>query len=1136
MSEVKTAEQQTNSAFKAADRPIIVKGARVHNLKNIDVEIPRNKMTVITGVSGSGKSSLAFDTIYAEGQRRYVESLSSYARQFLERMDKPDVDFMQGISPAMAIQQKTTSTNPRSTVGTTTEIYDYMRLLYARIGHTISPKSGQEVEKDSTKIVIKTLFNDFKEGTKFYVLFPIPEHEGNDFDDELQVLKEKGFTRLLKVDDEQTLDMTTDEVDASSINRHDYRVLVDRLVVKKDDDTRQRIAGSLETAFHEGRGRCSLKIRNNDLDKVFASSEGDRGGSEQTSKFWKDRIIPYNSNLKQLARNLRNNSTKSEIKLWEQLKGKKMHGYDFDRQKPVDEYICDFFCRELMLAIELDGITHDHEEVQVNDEKREKRLNEIGINVLRFLDDEGLNETEHVLNAIEAYVKAWQSGNVSVLEAEDNTPLNPLSRGDFIFPEDKNMSPPGRGVRGGSDSKSARAIIDEHGEMNFSERFEMDGIEFEEPSPQMFSFNNPYGACNTCEGFGQVAGIDEDLVVPDPEKSIRAGAIAAFSGQKYSRNLRDLIKVAARYSLPIDTPYSELSKEFKKILWQGKDEYIGIRPFFEDIKSESYKVHKRVFYSRYRGYSRCPDCEGYRVRKDALYVKVNGKHIGELGEMTIGHGRDFFENLELTDFEKEVAEQILYEIRKRLKYLDEVGLEYLTLNRLAKTLSGGESQRISLANSLGSSLIGSLYVLDEPTIGLHPRDNNRLINILKSLRDIGNTVLVVEHDPEMIKAADNIIDIGPFAGVHGGEVNFTGSYGDLLGSKTLTGKYLSGRKEIPVPEKRRKGDGNSITLEGATEHNLKSLEVDFPLGKFICVTGVSGSGKSTLVHDTLFGSIQKQLGTYKDKVGRHRNISGLHHIDSVEMVDQSPIGRSSRSNPATYTKAFDGIRDLFSDTRQSKIMGYEPGHFSFNVPGGRCEACQGEGIQTIEMQFMADIELVCEECNGKRYRKDVLQVKYRGQNIHDVLEMSVSEALEFFVDEDRITNKLQTMEDVGLGYLKLGQSATTLSGGEAQRVKLAKFLSKSAGDHTLYFFDEPTTGLHFEDIAKLLDSFNELVDNGHSVIIIEHNLDVIKCADHVIDIGPEGGFAGGQIVGEGTPEEITQIEESYTGKYLKDVL
>lgn len=922
---------------KSEDRPIIVKGARVHNLKNIDVEIPRNKMTVITGVSGSGKSSLAFDTIYAEGQRRYVESLSSYARQFLERMDKPDVDYMQGISPAMAIQQKTTSSNPRSTVGTTTEIYDYMRLLFARIGHTISPISGRKVKKDSTKTVIEELHERFEEGTKFYVLYSIPHHEKKKLDEELRVLKEKGFPRLLNVNNEQILDLTTDDVDAEDVNPEEYRVLVDRLVLKDDEDTRSRVAGSLETAFQEGNGRCSVKIRDGE-------------------------------------------------------------------------------------------------------------------------------------------------------------------------------------------------------ELKFSERFEMDGMEFTEPRPQMFSFNNPFGACDTCEGFGRVAGIDEDLVIPEPDKTIRSGAIAPYSGQKFSRHLRDLIKVAARYSLPIDTPYQELSDEVKKILWEGKDEYIGIRPFFEEVKSQSYKVHMRVFYSRYRGYSRCPDCEGYRIRKDALYVKINDKHIGQVAEMTIGHAREFFENLELTDFEKEVAEQILFEIRKRLKYLDEVGLEYLTLNRLAKTLSGGESQRISLANSLGSSLIGSLYVLDEPTIGLHPRDNDRLINILKSLRDIGNTVLVVEHDPEMIQAADNIIDIGPFAGVHGGEVTFTGPYNELLESPTLTGKYLSERKKIPVPDKRRKGSGKSIVLQGAMENNLKSLDVEFPIGKFICVTGVSGSGKSTLVHDTLYAAIQKQLGTFNDKIGQHRKVTGVNHIDSVEMVDQSPIGRSSRSNPATYTKAFDGIRDLFASTRQSKIMGYEPGHFSFNVPGGRCEACQGEGIQKIEMQFMADIELTCEECGGKRYRKDVLQVKYRGKNIHDVLQMSVSEAIEFFVDEESITNKLQTLEDVGLGYLKLGQSAPTLSGGEAQRVKLAKFLSKSAGNNTLYFFDEPTTGLHFEDIAKLLDSFNELVNNGHTVIIIEHNLDVIKCADHIIDIGPEGGFAGGQIVATGTPEEIAGVEESHTGRYLREVL
>ncbi|MEX0648955.1 MAG: excinuclease ABC subunit UvrA [Balneolaceae bacterium] len=938
MSEINSQESDISTQpVPVRERPIIIKGARVHNLKNIDVEIPRNRLTVITGVSGSGKSSLAFDTIYAEGQRRYVESLSSYARQFLERMDKPDVDFMQGISPAMAIQQKTTSSNPRSTVGTTTEIYDYVRLLFARIGRTLSPVSGKEVQKDSAGSIIKELFEELEEGTKFYVLFPVELRKGRKIKEQLEVLKEKGLTRLLNIDDESITDLTRDEHDPKKIKPKKYRVLVDRLAVKKDDETRSRMADSIETAFREGNGRCSVKVRNGE-------------------------------------------------------------------------------------------------------------------------------------------------------------------------------------------------------EYPFSERFERDGMEFLEPTPQMFSFNNPFGACDTCEGFGRVAGIDEDLVIPDHDKTIRSGAVAPFDSQKFSKNLRDFVKVAARYQLPIDVPYKDLDKETRNILWNGKDEYIGIHKFFEEIKSQFYKVHMRVLYSRYRGYSRCPECEGFRVRKDALYVKVGGLHIGEVTEMTIGHAREFFEKLEPTEFEKEVAGQILYEIRKRLKYLDEVGLDYLTLDRLTNTLSGGESQRISLANSLGSSLIGSLYVLDEPTIGLHPRDNNRLINILKSLRDIGNTVLVVEHDPEMMKSADHIIDIGPFAGNYGGEVVFTGTYDALRDSTTLTGKYLSGRKEIEIPAKRRKGNGKSLKVEGAAEHNLKNIDVEFPLGKLVCVTGVSGSGKSTLVHDTLYATIQKQFGTWKEKIGRNRGVTGLRNVEAVEMVDQSPIGRSTRSNPATYTKAFDGIRDLFSKTRQSRIMGYTPGHFSFNVPGGRCEACQGEGVQKIEMQFMADIELICEECGGTRFRKDILQIKYRGKNIHDVLEMSVSDAIEFFVDEEGIITKLQPLEDVGLGYLKLGQSATTLSGGEAQRVKLAKFLSKTNTSQTLYFFDEPTTGLHFEDISKLLKSFNELVDQGHSVIIIEHNVDVMKSADWIIDIGPEGGFSGGQVVGTGTPEEIAALEESYTGQFLKDVL
>ncbi|MEX1135353.1 MAG: excinuclease ABC subunit UvrA [Balneolales bacterium] len=920
----------------AHEKPIIIKGARVHNLKNIDVEIPRNKLTVVTGVSGSGKSSLAFDTIYAEGQRRYVESLSSYARQFLQRMDKPDVDLMQGVSPAMAIQQKNTTTNPRSTVGTTTEIYDYVRLMFARIGQTISPVSGKKVKKDTTETAINEIFTEYNEKTRFYVLFPLSQKEKKKTLGEFDLLKEKGFTRIL-LDDETIVDLNTEKVDLKKNPPKKLRVLVDRLSVKKDDETRSRLGDSLETAFREGKGRCSIKIK---------------GGKEH----------------------------------------------------------------------------------------------------------------------------------------------------------------------------------------NFSEHFERDGIDFMEPSPQMFSFNNPFGACPHCEGFGRVQGIDEDRVIPDPYQTIRGGLIAPFNSPKYSKHLHDLIRIAANHKLPIDVPYNGLSSDVRDILWNGKDEYIGIRKFFDQVKSEFYKVHMRIFYARYRGFSRCPECEGYRVRKDALYVKIAGLNIGQITEMTIGHARDFFKDLELTNFEEGVAGQILYEVRKRLRFLDEVGLHYLTLDRQTRTLSGGEAQRINLATALGSSLIGSLYVLDEPTIGLHPRDNTSLINILKSLRDIGNTVLVVEHDPEMIRSADHVIDIGPFAGIYGGELSFSGSYDDLLTSTSLTGKYLSGRKSIAVPENRRKGNGKSVQLEGASENNLKNIDVEMPLGKMVCVTGVSGSGKSTLVHNTLYGAIKKEIGSYNNSVGRYKKISGLRHVGNAEMVDQSPIGRSPRSNSATYTKAFDGIREIFSKTRQAKIMGYQAGHFSFNVPGGRCETCQGEGIQKIEMQFLADIELPCETCGGTRYRKDVLGIKYQGKNIHEVLEMSISEALGFFEGEYSITSRLQVMDDVGLGYLKLGQSATTLSGGEAQRVKLAKYLGQKESEHTLYFFDEPTTGLHFEDVARLLSSFNRLIDQGNSVIIIEHNLDIIKSADWVIDIGPEGGFKGGNVVFSGSPEDLVKCKESHTGRYLKEVL
>lgn len=927
----------TDSAtHEALETPIVIKGARVNNLKDIDVEIPRSKLTVVTGVSGSGKSSLAFDTLYAEGQRRYVESLSSYARQFLERMDKPDVDFISGISPAMAIQQKTTSTNPRSTVGTTTELYDYLRLLFARIGRTISPVSNEEVKKDTPQSVAKEIAALLPEKTRFYVLFDLPEHKKTKINEELKTLVEKGYTRLIDLRTEKIIDLGQ-EIPKRLPKRDALKVLVDRLAVKNDEEFKTRLSGSVETAFKEANSRCLIKVKD----------------------------------------------------------GQEFH---------------------------------------------------------------------------------------------------------------------------------------------FSERFERDGMEFAEPSPQMFAFNNPYGACPTCEGFGKVAGIDEDLVIPDPDKSLRDGAIAPFNSPKYAVLLRDLISVAARYRWPIDAPFHELSKDIKKAIWLGKDEFPGINAFFEDIRSQNYKVHMRVMYARYRGYSRCPDCEGYRVKKEALYVKIREMHIGELTEMTIGAARKWFDTLQLSPHEEAIASQIVFEIRKRLRFLDDVGLDYLTLDRLTKTLSGGESQRINLANALGSSLIGSLYVLDEPTIGLHPRDNDRLIAILKHLRDIGNTVLVVEHDPEMMKAADYILDIGPFAGQYGGELVHEGDYESLLNSKTLTAQYLSGKEKVKIANPKRSPSEQSIVLRGASEHNLKNIDVDFPLHKLVVVTGVSGSGKSTLVHDTLYGAMQQEFGSYGQKVGRYRDISGHFSIDAVEMVDQSPIGRSPRSNPATYSKAYDGIREVFSQTRQARIHAIPAGHFSFNVPGGRCESCQGEGVQTIDMQFMADVVLTCEACKGKRFKKEVLAITYQGKNIHEVLQMPVSEALAFFEDVPSIAKKLQPLVDVGLGYLQLGQSATTLSGGEAQRVKLARFLTKSEGDHTLYFFDEPTTGLHFDDVNRLLQAFNRLVEQGHSLIVIEHNLDVIANADWIIDIGPEGGFGGGQLVASGTPQQIMKHAKSYTGQYLKTYL
>ncbi|MFQ5568204.1 MAG: excinuclease ABC subunit UvrA [Rhodothermales bacterium] len=937
---------------KKAKRHIVIRGARQHNLKDLNLDLPKNTLVVFTGPSGSGKSSLAFDTIYAEGQRRYVESLSAYARQFLERMDKPDVDLITGLAPAIAIEQKTLSKNPRSTVATQTEIYDHLRLLYARIGKTISPVSGEQVTKDSPRSVADTLHAQWEDRTRFYLCFPFPAHKKASVKKELETLQQRGFFRLIvlpteaqlkKGKTEEVINLNETPPDTVRVARNRLLVLVDRLRLKKDDDANQsRIADSVEQAFREGGGRCVVKVSN--------------GGP--------------------------------------------------------------------MLA--------------------------------------------------------------------------------------------------------------------FSEFFERDGLRFEEPTPHLFSFNSPVGACATCQGFGRVPGLDEDLIIPNPDLSIRQGAIAPFRTDQWSKYFRDLIRVAAQERIDIDAPYSRLSEPDRTFLWNGRGDYPGIYGFFRFLEKHSYKMHYRIYHARFRGFSACPDCHGYRLRKDALFVKVSGLHIGEVSELTTKDARAFFEELELTPYEEQVAGRVLEEIRKRLRYLVEVGLDYLTLDRLSQTLSGGESQRINLATSLGSSLVGSLYVLDEPTIGLHPRDTDRLVTILEHLRDIGNTVIVVEHEPDVMRRADEIVDLGPGSGRHGGTLVFQGSYDAILkDTASLTGAYLSGRKEIPVPPQRRPvNDEHVIVVENARQHNLKRLDVRLPLGLIVCVTGVSGSGKSTLVHDTLYRGLRRMKGQHSGeaKVGAHDAIRGHRLFDLIEMVDQSPIGRSPRSNPVTYTKAFDAIRQLLAGTYQARIRGLRPGYFSFNVPGGRCEVCQGEGVVKIEMQFLADLYLECEACKGKRYKKDVLEIRHHGKNVDDILHMTVDEAVEFFAGQKAIVNKLCVLQDIGLGYLTLGQPSNTLSGGEAQRIKLAAHMGRRTQEHILYVFDEPTTGLHFEDIRKLLDAFNRLVDEGHSVIIVEHNLDVIKNADWVIDLGPEGGRRGGFIIAEGTPEDLAAHPDSHTGHFLRQVL
>jgi len=931
-----TRKKKRGAASAASDDgSLVIRGARVHNLKNVSLELPHNKLIVFTGVSGSGKSSLAFDTIYAEGQRRYVESLSAYARQFLERMDKPDVDFIQGIAPAIAIEQKTTSRNPRSTVGTTTEVYDYLRLLYARIGKTYCLNDGELVQRDSVRTAMERI-EQLPDGTKLYVMFPMHAHEGHSMTEELDNLRKQGFVRVVVGDELVDLE-DTDTLDTA---KGDVYVLVDRLVWREGKDT-ARFSDSLQTAFVEGEGYVRVRL------------------------------------------------------------------------------------------------------------------------------------------------------------------------------------------------------VDTGEECGFSSHYECGvcGTEYAEPEPQLFSFNSPAGACPVCQGFGRTTGIDANLVIPNEGKTLADGAVQPWSTPKHSRHQRDLERVAPDHGVRLDVPWRDLTDQERAFVWDGAKGFKGIRGFFKTVESKNYKMHYRILMARYRGYTTCETCGGSRLQPLALAVRVADRHLGELVGMPIDRLHEFFDSAEFSEFEHDVAGRVITEVRKRLQILTEIGLGYLTLDRLSHTLSGGESQRINIATSLGSALVGSLYVLDEPTIGLHPRDNGRLISILESLRDSGNTVLVVEHDAEMMRIADLIVDIGPGAGENGGEIVAAAPIGSLKRmKKSLTGQYLSGKLSIPVPKKRRKAK-TFLTVQQARQNNLKRIDARIPLGVFTCVTGVSGSGKSTLVHDILYGGLKKDIdGAYEEEVGAFSGFTGAKRIKHVEMVDQSPIGRTPRSNPVTYLKAFDGIRELFASTAAAKMRGYAPGAFSFNVPGGRCDVCEGDGYIKVEMQFMADLYLECESCKGARYKKEILDIRYHGKNIVDVLNMTVTEALEFFEHVPRVFNKLQVLDDVGLGYMRLGQPATTLSGGEAQRLKLALHLSNRSDGHTLFIFDEPTTGLHYHDVSKLLACFEALIENGHSVLIIEHNLDVIKSADWIIDLGPEGGEAGGEIVAEGTPEQIADIAHSYTGQFLRDML
>lgn len=916
---------------------ILIKGARVHNLKNVDVAIPKNKLVVITGMSGSGKSSLAFDTLYAEGQRRYVESLSSYARQFMGRMSKPEVDYIKGIAPAIAIEQRVITSNPRSTVGTSTEIYDYLKLLYARIGKTYSPVSGEEVRKD-TVTSVTSFVTSLPQGAVTTISAPLHPTNNRKLKEELAILLQKGFVRVVYHGTMQKIESLLEDaaVENRTAKAGDLLIVIDRIAVDGEEDTANRVADSVQTAFFEGKGDC---------------------------------------------------------------------------------------------YVEENGTVH-----------------------------------------------------------------------------------------------------------TFSDRFELDGITFEEPTPNFFSFNNPYGACKRCEGYGRIIGIDPDLVVPDKSRSVYDGAIAPWRGEKMSEWLQRLIRNSIKFDFPIHRAYADLTDEQKELLWTGNRYFDGLDRFFKELEEQTYKIQYRVMLSRYRGKTDCPECKGTRLRQDASYVKINGKSISDIVLMPLDAALLFFQHLNLSENERKIATRLLTEICNRLLFLTDVGLSYLTLNRLSNTLSGGESQRINLATSLGSSLVGSIYVLDEPSIGLHPRDTQRLIGVLKSLRNVGNTVLVVEHEQEMMQSADYLIDIGPEAGVNGGKLVFDGTYDQILADHhSLTGKYLSGKEHIAIPANRRKWH-DAIRIKGARENNLQGIDVRFPLNVFTVVTGVSGSGKTSLIKRILYPALQKAIGNYSgEQTGQYDGIDGdIQRIEQVELVDQNPIGRSSRSNPVTYVKAWDEIRALYSSQSAAKAAGLKPAAFSFNVEGGRCDVCQGEGEVKIEMQFMADIVLPCEACGGKRFKQHVLDVTWKDKSVSDILDLSVDEALEFFADQPKIVAKLQPLADVGLGYVKLGQSSSTLSGGEAQRIKLASFLIKGNNSkNTLFIFDEPTTGLHFHDIKKLLKSFDALIAQGNSILVIEHNMDMIKSADWIIDIGPEGGQAGGTLVFEGTPEDMVEHSDTYTAQFLK---